>query len=120
MDGRTHKLAVSKYMYFARKINWSPRFIGFKRTNWACAYETCPNFIGYMYVQSNWVVFFFCWVGMISVQVFFLILLFSSNISRICITSSLISKKPLTECGMQPYGPPCGSTMTVQKSSSQH
>ena len=24
--------------------------------------------------------------------------------------SSLISKKPLTEYGMQPYGPPCGST----------
>ena len=23
-------------------------------------------------------------------------------------------KKPLTECGMQPYGPPCGSTILVQ------
>ena len=28
--------------------------------------------------------------------------------------SSLISKKPLTEYGMQPYGPPCGSTILVQ------
>ena len=26
--------------------------------------------------------------------------------------SSLISKKPLTEYGMQPYGPPCGSTIS--------
>ena len=24
------------------------------------------------------------------------------------------SKKPLTEYGMQPYGPPCGSTISVQ------
>ena len=28
--------------------------------------------------------------------------------------SSLISKKPLTEYGRQPYGPPCGSTISVQ------
>ena len=28
--------------------------------------------------------------------------------------SSLISKKPLTEYGMQPYGPPYGSTISVQ------
>ena len=28
--------------------------------------------------------------------------------------SSLISKKPLTEYGTQPYGPPCGSTISVQ------
>ena len=26
--------------------------------------------------------------------------------------SSLISKKPLTEYGMRPYGPPCGSTIS--------
>ena len=38
----------------------------------------------------------------------------TSTISRICNMSSLISKKPLTEYGMQPYGPPCGSTMSVQ------
>ena len=38
----------------------------------------------------------------------------TSNISRICTMSSLISKKPLTEHGMQPYGPPCGSTISVQ------
>ena len=38
----------------------------------------------------------------------------TSNISRICTMSSLISKKPLTEYGMQPYGPPCGSTISVQ------
>ena len=38
----------------------------------------------------------------------------STNISRICTMSSLISKKPLTEYGMQPYGPPCGSTISVQ------
>ena len=38
----------------------------------------------------------------------------TSNISRICTMSSLISKKPLTEYGMQPYGPPCGSTIAVQ------
>ena len=37
-----------------------------------------------------------------------------SNISRICTMSSLISKKPLTEYGMQPYGPPCRSTISVQ------
>ena len=29
----------------------------------------------------------------------------TSNISRICSVSSLILKKPLTEYGMQPYGP---------------
>ena len=34
--------------------------------------------------------------------------------SRICTMSSSISKKPLTEYGMQPYGPPCGSTILVQ------
>ena len=28
--------------------------------------------------------------------------------------SSLISKKPLTEYGMQPYGPQCGSTISMQ------
>ena len=28
--------------------------------------------------------------------------------------SSLISKKPLAEYGMQPYGPPCGMTISVQ------
>ena len=38
----------------------------------------------------------------------------TSNISRICTMSSSISKKPLTEYGMQPYGPPCGSTISVQ------
>ena len=38
----------------------------------------------------------------------------TSNISRICTMSSLISKKPLTEYGMQPYGPPSGSTISVQ------
>ena len=38
----------------------------------------------------------------------------TSNTSRICTMSSLISKKPLTEYGMQPYGPPCGSTISVQ------
>ena len=38
----------------------------------------------------------------------------TSNISRICTISSLISKKPLTKFGMQPYGPPCGSTISVQ------
>ena len=38
----------------------------------------------------------------------------TSNISRICTMSSLISKKPLTAYGMQPYGPPCGSTISVQ------
>ena len=38
----------------------------------------------------------------------------TSNISRICTMSSLISKKLLTEYGMQPYGPPCGSTISVQ------
>ena len=36
------------------------------------------------------------------------------QISRICTMSSLISKEPLTEYGMQPYGPPCGSTISVQ------
>ena len=38
----------------------------------------------------------------------------TSNISRICTVSSLISNKPLTEYGMRPYGPPCGSTISVQ------
>ena len=38
----------------------------------------------------------------------------TSNISRICIMYSLTSKKPLTEYGMQPYGPPCGSTISMQ------
>ena len=38
----------------------------------------------------------------------------TSNISRICTMSSLISKKPLTEYGTQPNGPPCGSTISVQ------
>ena len=38
----------------------------------------------------------------------------TSNISRICTMSSLISKKPFTEYGMPPYGPPCGSTISVQ------
>ena len=36
------------------------------------------------------------------------------NTSRICTMSSSISKKSLTEYGMQPYGPPCGSTILVQ------
>ena len=38
----------------------------------------------------------------------------ASNISRICTMSSLISEKSLTEYGMQPYGPPYGSTISVQ------
>ena len=38
----------------------------------------------------------------------------TSNISRICTMSPLISEKLLTEYGMQPYGPPCGSTISVQ------
>ena len=38
----------------------------------------------------------------------------TSNTSRICTMSSLISKKPLTEYGTQPYGPPYGSTISVQ------
>ena len=38
----------------------------------------------------------------------------TSNTSRICTMSLLISKKPLTEYGTQPYGPPCGSTISVQ------
>ena len=38
----------------------------------------------------------------------------TSNTSRIFTMSSLISKKPLTEYGTQPYGPPCGSTISVQ------
>ena len=38
----------------------------------------------------------------------------TSNTSRICTMSSLISKKPLAEYGTQPYGPPCGSTISVQ------
>ena len=38
----------------------------------------------------------------------------TSNTSRICTMSSLISKKPLTEYGMQPYEPPFGSTISVQ------
>ena len=38
----------------------------------------------------------------------------TSNTSRICTMSSFISKKPLTEYGTQPYGPPCGSTISVQ------
>ena len=38
----------------------------------------------------------------------------TSNISSVCTMSSLISKKPLIEYGMQPYGPPCGSTISVQ------
>ena len=38
----------------------------------------------------------------------------TSNISRICTMFLLISKKPSTEYGMQPYGPPCGSTISVQ------
>ena len=38
----------------------------------------------------------------------------TSNISRICTVSSLILKKPLTEYGMQPYGAPCGITISVQ------
>ena len=38
----------------------------------------------------------------------------TSNNSRICTMSSLISKRPLTEYGMQPYGPPCGSAISVQ------
>ena len=47
-------------------------------------------------------------------QIFNLRILCTSNISRICTMSSVISKKPLTEYGMQPYGPPCGSAITVQ------
>ena len=38
----------------------------------------------------------------------------TSNISRICTVCSLISKTPLTVYGTQPYGPPCGSTISVQ------
>ena len=38
----------------------------------------------------------------------------TSNIRKICTMSSLISKKPLTKYGMQPYGPPCGSTISMQ------
>ena len=38
----------------------------------------------------------------------------TSKISRICTMSSLTPKKPLTEYGMQPYEPPCGSTILVQ------
>ena len=38
----------------------------------------------------------------------------TSNISRICTMSSMILKSPLTEYGMQPYGPQCGSTISVQ------
>ena len=41
----------------------------------------------------------------------------TSTISRICTLSSLISKKPCTDYGVQPYGPPCGSTISVQISS---
>ena len=36
----------------------------------------------------------------------------TSNISKICTMSSLITKEPLAEYGRQPYGPPCGSTNT--------
>ena len=36
------------------------------------------------------------------------------KISRLCTMSSLISKKPLTEYSMQPYGPPCGTTISMQ------
>ena len=38
----------------------------------------------------------------------------TSNISRICTMSSLVSKKPLAEYATQPYGPSCGSTISVQ------
>ena len=38
----------------------------------------------------------------------------TSNLSGGCIISSLISKEPLTKYGMQHYGPPCGSTISVQ------
>ena len=38
----------------------------------------------------------------------------TSNISRICTISSLISKKALTEYGRQTYGPPWGRTISVQ------
>ena len=43
----------------------------------------------------------------------------TSNISRIRSIFSLISKKPLTEYGMQPYGPPCRRTISVQSWFSQ-
>ena len=46
-------------------------------------------------------------------QIFNLRILVKS-ISRICTVSSLISKRPWTEYGMQPYGPQCGSTISVQ------
>ena len=38
----------------------------------------------------------------------------STSNSRICTISLLISNKPLTEYVMQPYGPPYGSTISVQ------
>ena len=38
----------------------------------------------------------------------------TSNSSRICTISSLILKKPLTEYEIQPYEPPCGSTISEQ------
>ena len=38
----------------------------------------------------------------------------TSNIRTICTVSSLISKKPLTQYGMQHYGPSCGNTISVQ------
>ena len=38
----------------------------------------------------------------------------TSNILRICIMSSLISKKPLTENDIQPYEPLCRSITSVQ------
>ena len=38
----------------------------------------------------------------------------TSNTSIICTMSSLISKKPMIEYDMQPYGPPWGCTISVQ------
>ena len=37
----------------------------------------------------------------------------TSNISRNCTMSSLISKKPLTAYDLEPYGLPCGSTIST-------
>ena len=47
-------------------------------------------------------------------QIFNLRILCEKYLKRICTMSSLISKKPLTEYSMQPYGPPRGSIISVQ------
>ena len=38
----------------------------------------------------------------------------TANINKICTMSPLISRKPLRRYGMQPYGPLCGSTISMQ------